>query len=80
MNLTGLVQRATVWPLAVELGPHLRRPIHPEVLGMDPHDLFSARSERAEGALRLAGQYVDGANCSTLQIGSTPKRPRWASM
>ena len=47
---------------------------------MDPHDLFSARSERAEGALRLAGQYVDGANCSTLQIGSTPKRPRWASM
>ncbi|MBM3959554.1 MAG: hypothetical protein FJ314_07270 [SAR202 cluster bacterium] len=27
----------------------------------------------------LAGQQVDGAACSALQIGSTPKRSLWAS-
>ena len=32
-------QLATRWALAVELGPHLRSPIHLEVLGVHPSDL-----------------------------------------
>lgn len=40
----------------------------------------SSRTTRTEGGRRLADQYVDGANCNAPQIGSTPKRSRWASM
>ena len=39
-----------------------------------------SRLDLTDGGRRLADQYVDGANCSALQIGSTPKRSRWASM
>ena len=46
--------------------------------------VVSARcgADRAEGARRLADQYVDRANCSALvmAIGSTPNSPRWSSM
>jgi hypothetical protein len=40
----------------------------------------SSRRDRVEGRRRLADQYVDGANCNAVQIGSTPKRSRSASM
>ena len=36
----------------------------------------SSLIDRTEGGRCLADQYVDGANCNTLQIGSTPKRSR----
>jgi hypothetical protein len=36
----------------------------------------SSRTARVDRARRLADQYVDGANCSVVQIGSTPKRSR----
>ncbi len=43
---------------------------------------FSSSSliDRDDGPRRFADQYVDGANCRTVQIGSTPKRSRYASM
>ena len=47
----------------------------------DLHGLADdGRLDLADAGRRLADQYVDGANCKALQIGSTPKRPRWASM
>jgi hypothetical protein len=36
----------------------------------------SSRTTRTEGGRRFADQYVDGANCSAVEIGSTPKRSR----
>jgi hypothetical protein len=36
----------------------------------------SSRTVRADGARPFTDQYVDGANCSAPQIGSTPKRSR----
>jgi hypothetical protein len=41
---------------------------------------WSSRRDRAQAGRRFADQYVDGANCKAAQIGSTPKRSRWASM
>jgi hypothetical protein len=50
--------------------------VHPGDLGLEL--VVAPRSCRGWAA--LADQYVDGANCSAVQIGSTPKRFRWASM
>ena len=70
--------------LAVELGPHLGRPIDPEVLRVHPSDLdfegvISLRARRRRTSLGGPVRPT-GANCSALQIGSTPKRSRWVSM
>jgi hypothetical protein len=40
----------------------------------------SSRIARANRGRRFADQYVDGAKCKALQIGSTPNLSRCASM
>ena len=77
------VQRATVWPSRLSWAHTFGAPYTPKFSACTRAiSAFSSasRCDRAEAGRRLADQYVDGANCRTLQIGSTPKWPRWASL
>jgi hypothetical protein len=77
------VQRATRWPSRLSWAHTLSAPYTPKfsacTLAISPHS-SSSRIARVHRGRRFADQYVDGANCKALQIGSTPNRDRCASM